>query len=303
MKRILVTGSNGLLGQKLTDCATQDDRFELVASSRGSNRNPVQEGYRYVELDLCERDSLQSRLEEIQPDVIINTAAQGNVDICERDPEESAKINVGAVRDLLEYCEKHQVHLVHLSTDFVFDGSDGPYDEKDLPSPLSEYGRQKVESENLLLNASCPTTIVRTILVYGVVASLSRTNVVLWAKNALENGQSIKVVNDQFRMPTLAEDLATACLTIADLQATGIFHISGKDLFSICDLVEAVADHWLLEKSYICKESSASLQQQAMRPKRTGFILDKAYDKLGYTPHSFGEGLAIVDKQLKTYFR
>lgn len=303
MKKLLVTGSNGLLGQKLIDCCINDSRFGLIATSRGVNRHPEKNGYIYEELDICDPKQITVVLDRHRPDVIINTAAQGNVDACERDKEASELINVKAVADLMDYCTRYGIHLIHLSTDFVFDGEEGPYMETDKTSPLSAYGRQKVKAENLLLASDCATSIVRTILVYGVVASLSRTNIVLWAKDALENGQTIKVVNDQFRMPTLAEDLALACLAIADRKATGIYHISGKDLFSICDLVEAVADHWFLEKSFICKEKSSSLHQQALRPKRTGFILDKAYDKLDFVPHSFGEGLAIIDKQLKALGR
>jgi dTDP-4-dehydrorhamnose reductase len=128
---------------------------------------------------------------------------------------------------------------------------------------------------------------------------MSRSNLVLWAKSALQKGEKINVINDQFRAPTLAEDLAEGCMLIADKKATGIFNISGRDTYSILDLVYQVADFWQLDKSLIQVVSSDTLNQPAKRPPRTGFKLDKAIDILGYQPKSFREGLMIVDKQLK----
>jgi len=163
---------------------------------------------------------------------------------------------------------------------------------------LSLYGRSKLDAERLIQGSSCKWTILRTILVYGVVADMSRSNIVLWAKSALEKGQPLNVVNDQWRMPTLAEDLAHACLLAAVKGAEGVFHISGADFFAINELVEAVADYWKLDKSLINEIGSATLSQAAPRPRRTGFILDKARTVLGYAPRNFAEGLALVDRQL-----
>ena len=128
---------------------------------------------------------------------------------------------------------------------------------------------------------------------------MSRSNIVLWAKQALEKGDPLTIVNDQFRSPTLAEDLAMGCWLIAEKQATGIFHLSGKDLMSIIELVYRVADFYGYDKTNIQPIKSSSLNQAAKRPPKTGFILDKAVNELGYNPCSFEEGLAIIDEQLK----
>ena len=129
---------------------------------------------------------------------------------------------------------------------------------------------------------------------------MSRSNIVLWAKGALEKGESISVVNDQWRMPTLAEDLAACCLLAAQKGAQGVYNASGKDMMHMVELVEKVADFWKLDKSLIKPITSASLNQKAKRPPKTGFILDKSIRELGYQPHSFIEGLSILDKQLKS---
>ncbi len=297
--KILVTGSNGLLGQKLTEQLVTEDDTELIATSRGADRYPRPGGYIYEELDICDADAVEHVIRRHRPDVVINTAAMTNVDACERDPEGCRRLNVDAVQTLAGLCTTDGIHFIHLSTDFIFDGKNGPYKEDDVPNPLSLYGESKLDAEQVTRAAGGKWTILRTILVYGVVSDMSRSNIVLWAKGALEKGQPLSVVDDQWRMPTLAEDLAAACISAAQKGAEGIFHISGKDMFSIYELVEAVADFWKLDTSGMKRVSSATLSQDAPRPARTGFILDKAYDELDYRPHSFREGLGLVDRQLK----
>lgn len=294
----MVTGSNGLLGQKITDLALQHKTVELIATSRGENRHPADGSYRYINLNILDPQRLREVVAAERPDVIINTAAMTHVDACENDPEGCRELNVDAVQTLIGLCEELNIHLIHLSTDFIFDGKNGPYAEDDKPNPLSLYGQSKLDAERLIQRSSCKWTILRTILVYGVVADMSRSNIVLWAKGALEKGQPLNVVNDQWRMPTLAEDLARACLLAAEKGIGGVFHISGKDLFAIHELVAAVADYWQLDRSLITEVSSATLSQAAPRPARTGFILDKARRELGYEPHTFREGLAVVNQQL-----
>ena len=300
MKKIIVTGSNGLLGQKVTDLSIQDPEIELIATSVGPNRHNLKYGYTYEELDVLDLDRLNELVEIYQPDSIIHTAAMTNVDACEAERAKCYALNVQSVKNLVDVCGRRDIQLVHLSTDFIFDGENGPYTEEAEPNPLSYYGETKLESELILKNSSCRWAILRTIIVYGVVNDMSRSNIVLWAKGALEKGEPIHVVNDQWRMPTLAEDLAACCLLAVKKNASGVFNASGKDLMSILEIVERVADHYGLNKSLIKAISAESLNQAAKRPKKTGFILDKAIVELGYSPHSFEEGMAFMDKQLKS---
>lgn len=295
----MVTGSNGLLGQKLTDLSLLDSEIELIATSVGSNRHPVKEGYSYESLDVLDADRLAELVAKYRPDAIIHTAAMTNVDACELDHEKCYALNVTSVQNLINVCQPNNIQLVHLSTDFIFDGEDGPYLEDAEPNPLSYYGQTKLESELLLKKSNCNWAILRTIIVYGIVNDMSRTNIVLWAKAALEKGEPINVVNDQWRMPTLAEDLAECCLLAVKKNAKGVFNASGKDLMSILEIVERVADYYGLDKSLIKPISSESLNQAAKRPKKTGFILDKTIRELGYKPHSFEEGIAFMEKQIE----
>jgi dTDP-4-dehydrorhamnose reductase len=297
-KKILVTGSNGLLGQKLTDMLRYHSDYELIASSKGENRYPETEGYTYEQLDVTDYIDIERLIVKYQPYAVIHTAAMTNVDQCESEKEACQKLNVDSVAHLIKLANQHPFYLVHLSTDFIFDGTTGPYKETDAPNPLSLYGHSKNDAELLLLASNINYSILRTIIVYGVAAAMSRSNIVLWAKGALEKGSPIKVVNDQYRMPTLAEDLAKACILAIEKRAQGIFHISGKDYMSVIEMVRRIAKFFKLDDSIIEETDSSTLNQAAARPPKTGFVLDKAIHELGYAPHSFEEGLAVVQKQL-----
>lgn len=296
--KILVTGSNGLLGQKLIKLLGNKPDIELLATSKGANRVSNKEGYQYQSLDITNQQEINTVFDVFKPDAVINTAAMTNVDSCEDDKELCWDLNVNAVKYLIEASKRHNTHLIHLSTDFVFDGEVGPYKETDEPNPLSYYGESKYEAEKLLQASNIKWAIARTIIVYGVAENMSRSNIVLWAKDALAKGSPLTIVNDQFRSPTLAEDLAMGCWLIVEKQAEGIYHLSGKDNLSVLDLVYTVADFYGYDKSNITPILSASLNQTAKRPPKTGFILDKAISDLDYSPCSFKEGLAIITEQM-----
>src|SRR5690348_3878472 len=220
--KILVTGSNGLLGQKLTALLNQDKTIQLIATARGSSVIPVEPG-EYHTMDVSELNDVDSVIGATRPDVVIHTAAMTNVDQCETQKEACWKSNVTAVEHLIKACEKFNCHLIHVSTDFIFDGSHGPLDESEKPGPVNYYGESKLAAEELLLKSSISYSILRTVLVYGITNDMSRSNIVLWVKNSLEQGKTIQVVNDQWRTPTLAEDLAKGCYLAAKKKAKGIY--------------------------------------------------------------------------------
>jgi len=296
--KILITGSNGLLGQKLLHKLRVDGSVELIATSRGENRVSEQSNYKYLALDITSKQEVEKIILAEKPDVVINTAAMTNVDFCEDKKHACDDLNVNAVKYLADSCVKVDAHLIHISTDFIFDGEDGPYKEEDEPNPLSYYGFSKLKSEHLLQAHAVKWTVLRTIIVFGVGENLSKGNIVLWAKGALEKGEPLNIIDDQFRAPTLAEDLADACILAANKKAFGVFNASGKDIMSIYEIVERIAKHYGNTTENLNRISTATLNQTAGRPPRTGFILDKSRKVLGYNPHSFEECLTIIDKQL-----
>lgn len=302
--KILITGSNGLLGQKLVYKLKEKPGVSLIATARGENRLIDKNGYVFESLDITDFNNVKAVFEKHLPDVVINTAAMTNVDACETDKKNALLMNTTSVKYQVEVLEalqseSYKPHFIHLSTDFIFDGTHGPLTEEEEPNPLSYYAETKLEAEKIVMASKLKWAIVRTVLVYGIVDNMSRSNIVLWVKQNLEQGKTINVVDDQFRTPTLSEDLADGCILIAEKMAEGVYNISGKDFMSILDLANKVADYYKLDKSLIKPSKSSDIKQPAQRPPKTGFVIDKAVKILGYNPHSFEEGIKLMEEQIK----
>ena len=290
--RVLITGSNGLLGQKLVDAFLLDDQVEFLATARGENRHPQTETP-YAAMDITNPEQMDAVIDTFNPDVIIHTAAMTQVDDCEFEKESCVALNIESVEYLAKKSKRAGFRLVHLSTDFIFDGTKKMYQEDDEPNPLSYYGWSKLEAEKRVLSYADNFAILRTVLVYGQVADMSRSNIILWAYNTLNDGKAAKVVDDQFRTPTLAEDLAQGCILAAKSDVQGVFNIAGKDYIGIYELVNQIADLYDLSMENISKVSSTTLNQPAKRPPITGLDIQKARKILGYEPHSLEEGIKI----------
>ena len=291
MVKVVVTGSNGLLGQSLINLLLKEkDVYKVIGFSRGENRSG-RDDFSYVSIDITNEKNLKEILLEIEPNFIINTAAMTQVDDCEVDKQACDLLNVSVVEWLAEISDNINAHLIHLSTDFIFDGIKGNYKETDVPNPLSYYGLSKLKSEEVLINSKIDYTILRTILVFGKVYDMSRSNIVLWVKSMLEKGKEITIVNDQYRSPTYVEDLALTCKIAIDKRARGIYNISSNELLSVYEIVQQIADVFLLDKKLIKPISSSTLNQTALRPAKTGFDLSKTNRVLGFYPESFKESL------------
>jgi len=292
--KILITGSNGLLGQKII-LQLLKSQTDFLATSLGENRNPKCPDSNYASLDVSDKDMVNAVFNDYKPDYIIHTAAITNVDYCEEHIDECRKINVEGSNILFRACQQNKAHFLLLSTDFVFDGKKGNYSETDVPNPLSVYAQSKHDAEQILRQSEYPSwSIVRTIIVFGEGINLSRSNIVLWAKEALSSGKPLTIIDDQFRSPTWADDLAWACLRICELKKKGIYHISGPERMSIFDLVLRIAKYHNLDTSSLHKTDSKSLNQPAKRPPCTGFDLSKARKDLGYRPKTLEESLRLL---------
>jgi dTDP-4-dehydrorhamnose reductase len=295
--KILVTGSNGLLGQKLTDRLQKDPSVNLIATARTDFVLTIRRG-QFHKLDITDENAVNEVVSHTKPDVIINTAAMTQVDQCELDQEGCWKNNVTAVDNLTKACAKNNVHFVHVSTDFIFDGTRELLDETAAPGPVNFYGKSKAAAERLVMDSGLSWCLIRTVLVFGITQDMSRSNIVLWVKRSLEQGKTIQVVGDQWRTPTLAEDLAEGCYRAALKKAQGIYHISGNEFMSVYEIAMRTADFFQLDKSLIKETNTATFVQPALRPLKTGFIIEKARKDLGYEPHSFEAALGVVASQL-----
>lgn len=299
MQKILITGSNGLLGQKLVNLFSNIGNYEVFALSRGSDRNETSIKYTYYNIDITNSKKLVDLINSLKPHFIINCAAMTNVDECQKEKEKCDLINVEAVKILVNCARENNTHLIQISTDFIFDGNNGPYKEEDEPNPINYYGLSKLKSEDFIISSEIKYTILRTILVFGIVDNMSTNNIVLFVKKALENKQEVTMVDDQYRMPTFADDLAQACLLSIQNLANGVFHISSSELLSVYEMAIQIAKVFELDASLINRISTSQLNQLAKRPPKTGFDLEKSQKILNFPQLPFINRLQAFKNQLE----
>ncbi len=293
--RILIIGSNGTLGQKTVDFYLKTGNYELLLISGGENS--VAENVDYIQCDITEREKIKKCVQSFYPDFIINAAAYTGVDKSETEREQAWKVNVKAVEYISETARAIDAHIIHISSDYIFDGKNGPYSEDAIPNPLSYYGRTKLASENALKISGALYTILRTNVLYGTSPN-SRPDFVKWVVNSLKNKQQIRIVTDQINNPTFIDDLIQAISKIIEFGRTGIFNIGGREFLSRHEFTNIIAGYFNLDKTLIEPILTKDLNQAARRPLKSGLITLKAQTELGYKPHTIEEALYKMKKEL-----
>jgi dTDP-4-dehydrorhamnose reductase len=299
MKRILICGANGLLGQRLSLMLSTQNDYEVLNTSVERSYVDDNRLFDYNQLDITNRSDVKSLLSSFQPNVILNAAAATNVDWCESNREEAWKVNVTAVENLAEAARKVDAQLIHVSTDYVFDGKNGPYDETAKPNPLGYYGKTKLASENSIRIAEIRHTIIRTMVLYGSGIGV-KANFALWVVNNLKIGKHINVVDDQVGNPTFVSDLAMAMIKAFELNREGIFHVGGGDQLSRYDFAMQAAEVFELDASLIKRIKTSDLVQASPRPMASGFITLKAETQLGMHFLTVKEGLMLLKHELQS---
>lgn len=294
--KILITGSNGLLGQAVTTIFTRETDFQLMLTS--VENEPFQNTKaEYRKLDITNKDNVKKIVAGFQPEVIINCAAFTDVDRCESEREACWKLNVDAVKNLIIASRINNSKIIHISTDYVFDGKNGPYDEQQKPNPVSFYGRSKLASENALTLSGVNNVILRTIVLYGTGIKV-KSNFALWMINKLKNGEPVNIVTDQFGNATLADDLAYAILKVTEKDLKGIYNIAGKDIISRYDFAMNLCEVFGYNKELVYPILTSELNQPAPRPLKSGLITLKAETELGINFMDSKEGLQVLKYQL-----
>jgi dTDP-4-dehydrorhamnose reductase len=291
--RILITGCNGLLGQNLVRLAPAGAEvagLDLAATSLPA----VSE---YFSVDLGERKQVLAAVSEWQPQWILNAAAFTDVDGAETQRELCWRVNVAAVENLVYACRKVPAAIAHVSTDYIFDGNHGPYREEDPPNPIGYYGRSKLAGENVLTASEVPHAIARTMVLYGYGLSV-RPNFVTWLIAKLQKGEGVRIVTDQLGNATLADELALALWRMVEVNASGTFHIAGRDVISRYDFAMAIARVFALDPSLITAITTDQLKQAAPRPMKSGLVVEKAIRELGVRLSGAEEGLRFFKNVL-----
>ncbi len=278
-RKVLITGANGLLGQQLVKVFRDD--YEVHALGLQAQSHLPIENFLYYQGDITDRQQVRALVEKIVPNFIVNAAAFTDVDGSEAQRELCWKINVTGVENLVYAAQKIKARLVHVSTDYVFDGKNGPYREDDRPNPLGFYARSKLAGENVLINSEANYAIARTMVLYGAGYGI-RPNFVTWLIDQLRQGQAVRIVDDQFGNPTLASELARALrvLTEAGPGQRGVYHISGSEVIDRYHFAIKIAEVFDLDSSLIQPIKTNDLKQASPRPLHSGFDISKAVTAL-----------------------
>ena len=286
--KIMILGANGFTGRRILKRLSS--KHQVLACSLHPDILP-EEGYEFHILDMQNVDATDALLNNFRPDVIINASAMSVVDYCEQHPEEAYALNVTAVKHLAEYSQSNSCRLIHLSTDFVFDGTaTEAYTETDTTNPINYYGKTKQWSEEVIEQACTNYAIARIEVVYGKPFNGQHGNIVHLVKTRLQNGQSIRVVSDQFRSPTWVEDIARAIESLLSDKYQGIYHICGGETMSVADIAYRVAKHFGLDTSLIQPVTTEEMNEATPRPLFSPMSTEKAFREFGYQPSSLEEG-------------
>ncbi|MDD5362603.1 MAG: dTDP-4-dehydrorhamnose reductase [Ignavibacteria bacterium] len=294
--KILITGSNGLLGQAIVSIFTRESDFELTLTSVEEQSN-INLNFNYIQLDITNKEKTKKAISEVSPDVVINCAAFTDVDACETERELCWKLNVDAVKNLIIATRPHNIKLVHFSTDYVFDGKNGPYDESSVPNPLSFYGRSKLAAENAITISGTKHAIIRTMVLFGI-GNKVKANFATWLINKLSAGEMINIVDDQIGNSTIVDDLAYGTLKLIESEREGLYNIAGKDIESRLDFTYKLCEVFGYKKSLISVIKTKDLNQPAPRPLNSGLITLKAQTELGFEPMDSVESLQLLKYQM-----
>jgi dTDP-4-dehydrorhamnose reductase len=271
--RVLLTGCHGLLGQWIVQ--EMKKNVCMLGIDRHDNPHIHGDNFQYTQLDITVRSDVKHVFEEFNPDVIINAASFTNVDECETKKEECWRINVEGVENIVKAGKRLKAKVIHFSTDYVFDGQKEMYTERDFPAPLNYYGRAKLAADNLIMGGGTDWAILRTSTLFDIDSLLGKIDFVTWVINELQQGNSIRVVSDQWGNPTLARNLAQAVWKIIDNGHVGIYNAAGKDTVSRFDFAKRIAAIFNLNELLIEETTTEELGQKAKRPLKIGLNISK----------------------------
>ena len=262
-RHIAVLGSSGLVGGALVqECKQRKLRVT------GTHYQHPAKGSRA--LDLTDPSAVGQFLDTVSPSVVICTAAETHVDRAETEEAMAAGLNVVAVGQLGQACASRDINLVFLSSDYVFDGTSGPYEEDDQPNPINVYGRQKLQAEQQLLATSRSTLVLRTTVVFGW--ERQGKNFVVRLLESLADGKTVDVPADQVGTPTYAPDLARATIELVLQGATGIVNVAGPTMMSRSEFAKTAAKVFGFNPGQINPILTRGLQQVADRPLQAGLV-------------------------------
>jgi dTDP-4-dehydrorhamnose reductase len=278
--RITVTGANGLVGSRLCRLLVVEGHV-VTAVARGERRTVGD--YEYLSCDLADADGVGRALSTSRPETVIHTASMTEVDACEKNPDAAWAANTVAVANVARQARVADAHLVHVSTDYVFDGQDGPYDEEARPNPSGVYARTKWLGEEAVRLLAGSWAIARTAVVYGYPPS-QRPNFGSWLWGTLREGKTARLFVDQYVSPSLALNVAEQLADLGSRQLPGIWNVAGAEVVNRMQFGEALADVFGFDRRLLTPIRLADAGMASPRPPRSGLRVDKALGSLSARP-------------------
>lgn len=288
LQNILVVGANGFTGRQILNDLSRQKQYSVTGCSLHPDiRAGITNNYQFIETDIRDEDAMKRLFRTVLPNVVINCSALSVPDYCESHHDEAYLVNVTSVARLASLCEENGSRFIHLSTDFVFDGtSERLYTEEDTPAPVNYYGFTKWKGEEKVAEICSDYAIVRVEIVYGKALPGQHGNIVQLVMNRLQAGQTIRVVSDQWRTPTYVGDVSDGVQRLIGTTSNGIFHICGNECMTIADIACRVAECMNLDRSLIHPVTTEEMNEATPRPRFSGMSIEKAQELLGYQPRS-----------------
>jgi dTDP-4-dehydrorhamnose reductase len=278
--RITVTGANGLVGSRLCHLLVVEGHT-VTAVARGSRR--AAGSYEYVECNLADDGETARVLAASRPEAIVHAASMTEVDACERDPEAAFAGNVTAAANVARQARALGAHLIHVSTDYVFDGQDGPYDEEARPAPIGTYARTKWLGEEAVRLLAGSWAIARTAVVYGYPPS-RRPNFGSWLVDTLRKQEPVRLFEDQWVSPSLALNVAEMLGELAERRLPGIWNVAGAEVVNRMQFGVTLCEEFGLDRSLLHPVRLADAGLASPRPPRSGLKVQKALAGLRSRP-------------------
>ncbi|MBI2069761.1 MAG: SDR family oxidoreductase [Elusimicrobia bacterium] len=252
-----------------------------------------------VRFDLRQTQGLAKLFDEHRPDIVYLASAMGHADKCQDEPELCRSVNVDATAAVARICQERGARLVFFSSDYIFDGQKGPYQENDAVHPLSVYGQSKAEAEARIKKELTDHLIIRTTVIYGWEAQ--GKNFIMNLVRTLGAGGPMRVADDQVGTPTYVEDLAAAVIDLAKKGCDGIYNVAGRDRLDRYRFALMAASIFNLDASKITPASTEKLKQRAPRPLDAGLDCAKTERELGRKLLGSREGLESMKKTPNPY--
>ena len=288
--RILITGAFGQLGHALQSVLLKKSNYELICTGR-----KIKKGQKGIPLDIRNQVALKELINTTAPDILINLAAMTNVDACELNPKLAGEINVAGLEHI---CDSFKGKIIHLSTDYVFDGTSGPYKEDDPLNPISIYGKTKLASEHILLEKNIKNLVIRGNVLYDY-SPHSSASFLNWVVSSLKGNQEIKVVEDQFNNPTWTRSMSDIIELSIENDLEGIIHWGDSVHISRFEFAKLIAKKFSLNESLIKPVLTSELNQPARRPLQSGLSTEKLVNMLDIIPPSIDDCLDEIIKTIR----